>query len=328
MTRNLSALLRAAADDRGRPMPFTPHDIIRRGRGRARRRAVGWTSLWAAAAVAMIIVLSQLTMRSERPPFPAPAPATTSASTASSSASPSASSTSTTMQTEVVSEADQKLVAECSTIPFFAPRTISTVTSSLSGRVPEAQPTTMDLTGWRVLLRADDQFGTSAGLVSSDGTEYAACTRVHDASADTKNEILPMRPPQKIPVPSSWTDPANAYLVDMPLGWSQICQTTAKGKVCPDELYYGVGLAYDGVTRIRIEWPDKTSTDYTVTNGYYVARHVEKRVERPVDPKVREGQTFPSIYISFYDAAGKLLIRYDHNPSMPIPATCPTDRGC
>ena len=64
-----------------------------------------------------------------------------------------------------------------------------------------------------------------------------------------------------------------------------------------------------------------------VTNGYYVARHLEKRVERPVDPTVRDMQTFPSIYISYYDAAGTLLIRYDHNPPMPIPATCPTDRG-
>ena len=151
----------------------------------------------------------------------------------------------------------------------------------------------MDLTGWRVLLRADDQFGASAGLVSSDGTEYAACTLVHDASADTKNEILPRRPPQNNPVPSSWTDPANAYLVDMPLGWSQICQTSAKGKVCPDELYYGVGPAYEGVARIRIEWPDKTSTDHPVTNGYYVARHVEKRVERPSRPEGSRGPDLP-----------------------------------
>ena len=48
----------------------------------------------------------------------------------------------------------------------------------------------------------------------------------------------------------------------MPLGWSQICQTRANSKVCPDELYYGVGLAYEGVTRVRIEWPDKSTFDY------------------------------------------------------------------
>jgi hypothetical protein len=324
VTRDLSELLRAAADDRDRPLPFTAQDIIRRGRSRMRRRAWGWTSLWAAAAVALIIVLSQLTTRSERPPFPAPAPATTSATTASTPPP----STSTTSTAPVVSELDAKLIAECATTVVYAPQSVSVDAMSLHTTFPEPHPTTSDLTGWRVLLRADDQFGTSAGLVSADGTRYVACNRVHDSSTDTKDDLHDMRPPTNSPVPSSWTDPANAYLVDMFLGWSQICQTTPRGKVCPDELYYGVAPVYDGVTRVRIEWPDKTAADYPVTNGYYVARHVEKRVERPVDPKVREGQIFPSIYISFYDAAGKLLIRYDHNPSMPIPATCPTDRGC
>jgi hypothetical protein len=193
---------------------------------------------------------------------------------------------------------------------------------------PQPSPTTSDLTGWRVLLRADDQFGTSAGLVSADGTHYVVCHQVHDASSDHKEELREMEPPQNGPVPTWWTDPAQAHLVDQPLGWSQICQKRPTGKVCPDELYYGVGPAYEGVTRVHIEWPDKTSGDYPVTNGYYVARHMEKRVERLVDPKVRDMQNFPPIYISFYDATGKLLIRYNHNPSMPIPATCPTDHGC
>ncbi len=268
----------------------------------------------------MIVVLSQLMTRSERPPFPAPAPATTSA--AGTSTPPRTSST--TPAAPAISEADAKLIAECGTTVVYAPQTVATDAKSF----PTPQPTTSDLSGWRVLVRADDQFGTSAGLVSADGTRYAACNLVHDVSTD-RNDLYEMRPPAtNSPIPSSWTEPAKAHLVDMFLGWSQICQTQPQGKVCPDELYYGVAPAYEGVTRVRIEWPDKTTSDYPVTNGYYVARHLEKRVERPLDPGTRDMQSFPSLFISFYDAAGKLLIRYDHNPSMPIPATCPTDRGC
>jgi hypothetical protein len=327
MTRDLSELLRAAADDRGRPLPFTPQDIVERGRRRAVRRIWGWTSVWAAAAVAVIVVVTQLMARTEVSPFPAPPPppSTSTSTTPIPTPTPSATAAAAALQ----SEADRSLVAACGKVEFYPPVPAPPFDpSSPPTSFPQPSPTTSDLTGWRVLLRADDQFGTSAGLVSADGTHYVVCHQVHDASSDHKEELREMEPPQNGPVPTWWTDPAQAHLVDQPLGWSQICQKRPTGKVCPDELYYGVGPAYEGVTRVHIEWPDKTSGDYPVTNGYYVARHMEKRVERLVDPKVRDMQNFPPIYISFYDATGKLLIRYNHNPSMPIPATCPTDHGC
>ena len=318
---DLRNLLRAVADDTDHPMGFSVADVMAEGTRRARRRVWGWTSLWAAAAVVVILMLSQLLTRPDPPPFPAPAPATTTTTT-----TPAPSVSTRSAAPPVISEADQKLVAECATTPIYPPVFIDP--SSPPTSFPMPSPTTSDLTGWRVILRADDDYGTSAGLVSADGRQYAVCNRVHDASTDSKAELIPLKQPQNIPVPSSWTDPANAHLVDMPLGWSQICQMKPTGKVCPDELYYGVGVGYDGVARVHIEWPDKTSNDYLLTNGYYVARHLEKRVPRPVNRTARDMQNLPSLYISFYDAAGKLLIRYDHNPSMPIPATCPTDHGC
>ncbi|MEP6649585.1 MAG: hypothetical protein ABJA74_06675 [Lapillicoccus sp.] len=334
MTRELSDLLRAAADDRSRPLPFTPQDIIDRGRRRARRRVWAWTSVWAAAAVGVIVVLTQLLTRPDSPPFPAPPPATSSTSTTSTTSSTSSTSsianpgTTTTPVAAPMSAADRQLVADCANTVIYQWTETLPVNPSSSARFPTPNPTTSDLTGWRVVLRADDQFGTSAALVSADGSRHAVCNRVHDASTDTKAELNELGPLPTGPVPTSWFDPANAVLVDQPLGWSQICQTKATGKVCPDELYYGVGKAYQGVTRVHIEWPDKTSSDHRVTNGLYVARHHEKRVERLVEPNIRDMQNFPPIYISFYDATGNVIIRYNHNPPMPVPATCPTDHGC
>jgi hypothetical protein len=327
VSRDLSELLREAADDRGRPLPFTPQDIVERGRRRVVRRVWGWTSVWAAAAVAVIVVLTQLLTRTEVSPFPAPPPAPSTAT--STTPTPTLTSAIVTAAPPPQSEEDRTLVTECAKTVVYPPVSVPPYDpSSPPTSFPTPNPTTSDLTGWRVLLRADDQFGTSAGLISADGTRYVVCHLVHDASSDHKEELREMTPPQNGPVPSWWTDPARAHLVDQPLGWSQICQRKPTGKVCPDELYYGVGPAYQGVARVHIEWPDKTTGDYPVTNGYYVARHLEKRVNRPSDPRVRDMQNLPSLYISFYDAAGKLLVRYDHNPSMPIPATCPTDHGC
>jgi hypothetical protein len=331
VTRDLSELLRDAADDRGRPLPFTPQDLVERGRRRALRHVWGWTSVWAAAAVGVLIVLTQLLTRPESPPFPAPPPppSTSTSPTSTPPSTPSPISTTVAAAAPPQSDSDRTLVTECGRTAVYPPVAVPSFDpSSPPTSFPMPSPTTSDLTGWRVVLRADDQFGTSAGLVSADGTQYVVCNRVHDTSSEHQEELHEMKPPQNGPVPSWWTDPANVHLVDHPLGWSQICQIKANRKICPDELIYGVGPAYEGVARVHIEWPDKTSSDYPVTNGYYVARHLEKRVERPVDPKVREGQSLPSFYISFYDATGNLIVRYDHNPSMPIPTTCPTDHGC
>jgi hypothetical protein len=323
--RTLPELLHAAADDPNRPLGFTIDEVVALGRRRTRLRAWGWTSAWAAAAVAVLIVLSQLMTTGERPPFPAPPPSPTPSTAASAASVPT---TPTSSTAPPLSAADQQLVADCGTTVIYLPQSVSIDPSHPPTTMPEPNPTTSDLSGWRVLLRADDQFGTSAGLVSGDGTQYAVCNRVHDASSDHREDLLPMKPPQNGPVPSSWTDPANEHLVDTPFGWSQICQKKPSGKVCPDELYFGVGVAYQGVARVHIEWPDKTSSDYPVVNGYYVARHLEKRVDRPVDPKVRDMQPLPPLFISFYDAAGQRLIRYNHNPPYLVPATCPTDHGC
>jgi hypothetical protein len=242
MTRDLSELLREAADDRSRPLPFTPQDIVERGRRRAVRRIWGWTSVWAAAAVAVIVVLTQLLTRTEVSPFPAPPPAPSTAT--STTPTPTLTSAIVTAAPPPQSEEDRTLVTECAKTVVYPPVSVPPYDpSSPPTSFPTPSPTTSDLTGWRVLLRADDQFGTSAGLVSADGGDYVVCNRVHDASSDHKEELFDVGPLPTGPVPSWWTDPTNVHLVDHPLGWSQICQTKANRKVCPDELIYGVGKA-------------------------------------------------------------------------------------
>lgn len=322
MNERMGDLLDRASRDDGAPLGFSGETVMRQGRARLRRRhgatAVGLT----AAAVATLVVATQVASPSSRG---VRSPADSTGTPSHLSPTPTPTGPALTPQQRAVTElcAHQHTPAPLVHSPS-GPNGLPQPTKGATIQdTTTAGPRAAFLRHWTLDAFAADALGTSATFVNPARTRWASCEVAAGGTQDADGVWTAPLPTG--PVPRSWHGANGFRHQGNTVSWSQVC-TPGEGKVCARELFSGTLVRYAGVAAVRVEAPDGSVLKPVLGRYTYVFRHAEQRV----DPHraANDLQTMPSMPVTLLNAAGHTIIRYDYFPSEILPGKCPPTGGC
>jgi hypothetical protein len=324
VNESMSDLLDLASDDGGTSVGFSGETVARQARARQRRRhglaAIGLT----AAAVAGVLVATQVAAPSRTE---SQGPSTTTSTSPSSGTSPTV--------TPSLTAAQQAIVDQCARQHLPAPAVhVPTGGDGSDGRhQPQkgdliqdssaAGPAASFLKSWTLDASLQDDLGITATFVNPSHTRWASCGIAAGETQDADGVWTAPLPTG--PVPRSWYGPNGFRHQGTTVSWSQVC-APGEGKVCGRELFAGALVRYAGVASAHVDAPDGTVLTPTLGRYTYVFRHAEQRV----DPHraANDMQALPSMPVTLENAGGKRIIRYDYFPPEILPPGCGTARGC
>lgn len=321
MNERMSDLLDLASQDDDAPLGFNGDVVVRRARARRRRRQGGAAMGLTAAAVAGLVVVTQMAGPSgSDTKGPAVAPSSTAPQP---SSSPTA--------TPALDPQEQSIVDRCARVSL--PPSDATVSNpppgadANPGRVTSVVPTEQDagfLHTWTLDAHVEDAQGVTATFVNPEHTRWASC-QLADGGTDTGDEVDTQGGLPDGPIPQSWYGPDGYRHQATSPAWSQVC-SPGEGKICARELFAGAFARYAGVESARVDAPDGTVLTPDFGHYTYVFRHTEQRV----DPNraSNDNQPLPSMPVTLLDDQGRQIIRYDYYPSYIIPSSCPSTGGC
>jgi hypothetical protein len=319
VNERMSNLLDLAADDEGAALGFDGDTIVRRARARRRRHHSGVAVGLTAAAVAGVLVATQLagSPRSDsRGPVTSPSTV---------SAPPSSSAPALTPQQQAITDAcaRQHLPAPSVPVPSGEGALLHTHVGDTIQSSGTSGPRASFLESWTIDAYLRDDLGVTATFVNPAHTRWASCGIAAGETQDADGVWTGSLPSG--PVPRSWYGPDGFRHQAATVSWSQVCRPN-EGKVCAHELYAGTFARYAGVASAVVDAPDGTVLHPVFGDYTYVFRHAEQRVDahRPAN----DMQNFPSMPVTLLDDQGKRIIRYDYFPPYVIPGNCPTTGGC
>jgi hypothetical protein len=180
-----------------------------------------------------------------------------------------------------------------------------------------------DLGDWSVVDRVDDDWGTTAILLSADESTWATCTVGFHTDFFRQMVRTPQRVPQGfVQQPDGTYDWKGGDTVS----WAQQC--VKSGNDCGRDLYYLTTRVPVGVDSITMKTYDGVTTEARITDGFALIRTLGP-VLNDYPGTLPGSSTTPPIILTYRAQDGEVLSRYNSEFLPPIPdGECEGSGGC
>lgn len=294
MNDRIEDLLELAADDEGRPLPFTTAELTARGRAASRRR-LGVTSLAAVGVAAAVVTAVSLT-------------GLLTPGSADESAPSSPPSLIKDPTRDTTSMSDDGILNRCRSVAAQV-RTAQNGKDQLRGDAGGAiltQGTTPDVSTWTLDARVTDVGGTTATLVAPDASAYLVCSLTAGTEAETQPDVRT----RGVTALSGGISLKHDLLVrqldtERTLEWNPICVKPGDEEPCPSRVVRGAFERYDGVRRIEVTTADGQPVKVTLGKNTWLVRHIQAWDTEGKTPA--QLQSYPPLKVTYFGKGGQVL---------------------